>query len=231
MKFLIRVDDIGMRPEEAPIPPGKKWDHGLKMAMEFDDALDGLPWMAACVPMLCDEDGIARIRSRHNITVALHGWDHCEVMGARNEFEGLSVDACREKIDKSQKHIGPTKFFVPPWNAYTSNFVEAAWHEGIRHVFVAPEEWPTPPSPVNMGKGVKFWPAWFPLYGALGWRQSNESCDRILSTIPSLLDHPGRAVLTLHITWEAARDPKFKHVQDLAKMIKDHIVTAEEFVK
>lgn len=231
MKFLIRTDDIGMRPEESPIPPGKKWDHGLRLAQAFDAALDGLPWLAACVPMLCDDAGVEWIRGRKNITVALHGFDHCEVAGARNEFEGLSVDACREKLDKSQKRVGPTPYFVPPWNAFTEASVEAMWHEGIRHVFGAPTTWPTPPSPVDLARGVRFWPAWWTLYGACGWQQSEESCRRILDTVPALLDIPGRAVLTLHITWEAARDPEFKHVAELAAMIKDHVISAEEFVK
>jgi hypothetical protein len=230
VKFLIRVDDIGMTPEETSMPPGKKWDHGLKLAQKFDAAMQGVPWMAACVPAMIDEDGIAWLQQSPHISVALHGWDHCEEGGCRNEFEGLSVDDCRLKICKGQSRIGPAPFFVPPWNAYTPNFVEGAWHEGVRHIFGAPVEWATPPSPVELERGVKFWPAWNCLYGSLAWQQSPEGCGPIMKMLPSLLGETGRAVITLHITWLAARDPEFVHVREFSKLIDGSAMSASEFV-
>jgi hypothetical protein len=226
MKFLIRVDDIGMTPEESPMPPGKNRDHGLELAKKFNDAMQGVPWLAAVVPAMLDEDGVAWLKQAKGVDVALHGWDHCEADGCRNEFENLSIDSCRWKISNGQLRVGPTPYFVPPWNAYTPNFIEAAWHEGIRHIFAAPVQWETPPSPVELARGVKLWPAWSSLYGSLAWTQG---CKPILNTLPDLLGKKGKAVLTLHITWISARDPEFVSVRTFARMIAQHAISAQEF--
>lgn len=230
MKFLLRVDDFGWTDEESEAPPLKKRDIGLRLAQKFHAALDGIPYLAGVIPSEVDDRGIDWLMScPDGLSVALHGWNHSPGK-ERHEFHGLSPDSIRELISRGQKKIGPTPYFIPPFNSFAHAHAAPMWHEGIRYVFGRDQAWASPPSPYELEMGVMFIPAWARLYGALGWKQGSAS-NRVLDELYVLFPDPGIAVLTLHLPWEAARDPEFKHTKTLARVWREHFVSAEEFVK
>lgn len=230
MKIMLRVDDFGWTSEEAENPPMKKRDVGLRLAQRFHAALDGIPYLAAVIPAEVDVEGKKWLESRpKGMSVALHGWNHSDPTGDRNEFQGMSADQVRARIALGRTILGSTPFLVPPFNGLDPAHIESMWHEGIRYIFGREQEWPTPPSPVELAKGVKFIPAWTRLYGSLGWIQGAAKA-RLLDEIYDLYDQPGLAVMTLHLPWMAARDPEFKHVRSL-NPYAGHFIAPEEFVK
>lgn len=231
MKILIRVDDFGWTSEESDNPPLKKTDAGLRIARKFHDALDGIPYLAAVIPAVLDVVGREWLLSKpKGLTVALHGWSHREPNpGDRHEFEGMSQDEVRGRICSGQGVCGPTPYYVPPFNGLDHAHVPALWHEGIRYIFGREQEWGTPPSPVELANGVKFIPAWARLYGALGWKQGSAE-KRLLDVLYDIYDLPGFAVMTLHLPWEHARDPEFKHTRVLQEF-KGHFISADDFVR
>jgi hypothetical protein len=233
LKFLLRVDDIGWTSEESDRPPCKKQDVGLEIAKRFHDALDGIPYLAGVIPAYVDVNGIEWIESEpKGMTVALHGFGHGEpTPGDRHEFEGKSEDFVRTRIAEGRRIVGPTQYYIPPFNSLNPAHVGALWHEGIRYVFGRELDWPTPPSPYELDHGVKFIPSWSRLYGAIGWQQGAAK-RRLLDEIQDIHEfgrEAGVAVMTLHLPWESARDPEFKHTKSLKKF-RDMFITPDQFV-
>ncbi len=231
MKFVIRVDDFGWGAEADPDnAPLKRVDVGLLHARHFHSVMQGVPYLAGVIPACLDIPAQDWIHSKPaGLSVAVHGWDHKMRAGSRNEFEGLSENACRDLFSNGMKKIGKTRHLIPPFNAITPEMVRAAWHEGIRFVWGAPSNWFTPPSPREMEMGVVFVPSWTPLYGASGWGQA--AGDRPLwQAMAELGNSPGVAVVTLHLPWEFARDPDLRWLRHLVDAHRRWIISPEEFV-
>lgn len=229
--ILIRVDDFGWTSQETETPPIKQTDVDLEIAQRFHEAMSGVPYLAGVIPACVTPRGMDWLRKVDGLAVALHGWDHGSTRPQeRDEFSQMSAQEIRTAIDRGQKLIGPTQFFIPPYNAMPANLAEAAWHEGIRYIFGRESEWPAPPQPHQIGR-VWFCPAWAPLYGASRWQQgAAQHADGLVGWLKSWGWRHAPAVLTLHITWEHARDPEFNGVRELAKLLDGHAVTAAEFV-
>lgn len=234
MKFAVRVDDLGW------IETGKP-DRGLSLARRFHAAMQGLPYLGAVIPACLDDEGLAWLASAPaGLTMALHGWDHRLQQGARSEFHGLDLTHCRAVLDRGRRWLAEVTgvgigHLVLPFNGYESEVADACFYEGIRyvwgggsHVSAAPGSWPTPPQPYPLGR-IAFVPSWAPTYAATLWRMSPENVP-LSEALPQLLDAPGRAVLTLHITWEAAKCDDFRGVRWLVDLIGDRAISAEEYL-
>jgi hypothetical protein len=229
VNYVLRVDDFGWTSEEEEYPTKKK-DVGLEVAKRFHDALNGVPYLAGVIPAAVDLQGRSWIESApKGLTVALHGWKHQTVDKVRSEFHGMDPQGIRTMIDAGQKVVGPTKHFIPPFNAYDEYWGEPLWHEGIRYVWGRELDWPTPPHAEIRGRQI-FIPAWARLYGALAWVQGAAK-KRLLDEIELTHDQPGIAVMTLHLPWESARDPKFNHLREMSKTWRGYFISADDFVK
>lgn len=228
MKLLLTVDDFGWTSEESETPPIKRVDAGLALARRFHEAMRGVPFLAGVIPAFVDDEGAKWLRSQPaGLFAALHGWDHAAgTPQVRHEFVRATPDKIRDAISRGRDRVGRTPYYIPPYDAIDTGEADAMWHEGIRYVFAsASTDWPTPPSPYRFGKCWMV-PRWRRMYGALGWQQG---CYPILAQLAELRNAPGLAVATLHLPWEAARDPEFKHAQQLVEY-EDMFLTPEEFI-
>lgn len=229
--LAVRVDDIGWTSESSSRPPLKLSDEGLQIARDFHEAMSGVPYLAGVIPAYVDPPGWKWLKSlsEHEITLALHGFDHgTKRPNERDEFSGLTSKQVRDAIEMGQKRLPrPTRHFIPPYNAMPPRLTDLH-QEGIQYLWVAPRSWDTPPAPYESGP---LWiiPAWSHLYGATRWAQAKG--DPIVNE--RIRDHPllAPAVVTLHITWEHARDPQFHGVREFARLIRDRAVTPDEFVR
>lgn len=230
MRILCRCDDFGWSTEASDTPPIKLPDTGLALAQRFHEAMGGSPYLAGVIAKCVDDEGRAWLQSKPaGLTVALHGWDH----GAwqpreRDEFSALSETQSRERIELCQRKVGPTPYWIPPYNSLAPVFLATAWHEGVRYVFSGPSGWPTPPSPYQV---ERLWivPAWAPLYGGSRFRQGESPS--ILESLSKVdLDKPGHAVITLHIGWEADKHEYFDGVRELVDRVREHLVTPDEYI-
>lgn len=227
MKFCIRVDDIGWLQNKQP-------DSGLELAQRFHAALAGLPYLAGVIPACLDQAGLEWLKSSPcgGMTVAQHGWDHRYVNGVASEFHGMGLYECRKRISRGvnvfrANGIAP-RHMIPPFNAIVPAFPNACYFEGIRYLWAAPSSWPTPPQPFPMGH-VTCVPSWLPVYAATRWAMSPTTLP-LRETLPAVMDQPGKAVLTLHITWEAARCADFEGVRWLVDTIGDRVIGPEEYL-
>lgn len=232
MKFVLRVDDIAW--ESNPKP-----DHGLHLAKRFHAAMQGLPYLAAVIPAAIDPEGLAWLQSNPpGMTVALHGWSHAySNSGVASEFHDCDFDQCRLRVSAGRNALPGIEIahMVLPFNAYAPPLGEACYLEGVHwiwgggaHDSTTPSAWPTPPQPYSIGR-VGFVPSWARTYGATLWMMSAE-CDGLHKTLPKLLDHPGKAVLTLHITWEAAKCSDFDGIKWLVDLIGNRVITVGEYL-
>lgn len=233
MKFVIRVDDLGILPD-------KTQDKGLSCAQRFHDTMRGLPYLGAVIPRFVDTDGSVWLKSKpEGLTVALHGWRHRKVDDVASEYRGMDLDRMRIYIQRGRdifRSAGhEVVHTVPPFNAVEPDFADACYHEGIRYIWGAanhstttPSKWSVPPAPYPLGR-VTFIPSWLPTYGATKWRMSAE--DRPLNeTLPHIKIREGIAVLTLHITWEASKSATFDGVRWLVDTIGDRVISVDEFL-
>jgi len=234
MKVVLRVDDYGWSPREATPSPMKAPDDGLRLAQGFHAALGGLPYLAAVIPAAVDERGLEWLQSEPSgLTIALHGWSHRPAGGGvHSEFHDFDEAGCRALLDQGQRMLrtaaGPPRHFVPPFNAMEPALVDALWHEGLRYVWGAPSAWPTPPQPYDLER-LTFIRAWAPLYGASVWRQGPQ--DRpLLEVWQEVREWPGKAVMTLHLPWEYARNPGLDGLRRLVEAIGPAVIGPEEFL-
>jgi hypothetical protein len=229
MKFALRVDDLGWIPTDPKEP-----DRGLRLTRQFHAAMQGLPYLGGVIPGVLDLDGLTWLQSRpEGLTIAIHGWDHQKVDGVESECRNKSLAECRGMIAAGRILLignnGAVPHFVPPWNAVEPDLPEACHLEGVRYIWGAPSDWPTPPQPHPMGR-VTFVPSWRPTYAATLWRMSAET-PPLSETLPELLCQPGRAVICLHLTWEAVKCDDFRGVRWLVDLIRERVITPEEFLK
>jgi peptidoglycan/xylan/chitin deacetylase (PgdA/CDA1 family) len=232
MQFTVRVDDIGWIQNRIA-------DRGLLLAQRFHASMRGLPYLAAVIPEVVDHDGLVWLRSKpEGMTIALHGFDHHPTgNGVASEFHECDLDACRQRIAwglNSLKGI-EVRHMVLPFNAYAPPLSEACYLTGIMYIWggglhdvTVPSAWLTPPQPYSLGR-VGFVPSWAPTYAATLWRMGADDIP-LRETLPRILDLPGRAVLTLHITWEAAKSDDFRGVNWLVEQIRDRVISAQEYL-
>lgn len=231
MKLVVRVDDFGWTDREWRVPV-KHRDIGLCLARRFHSALGGVPYLAAVIPSALDSGGMDWLASRPaGLTVAAHGYNHVPgTGGVHSEMHGLQYEQMRHALSLVRHVLGPTPHFVPPFNALESQQPEALWHEGFRYVWGAPSEWPTPPEPRTIYRDLMLVPAWLPLYGASVFRMSADARP-LVDVLPRVMQLPGAAVLTLHLPWEFSRDPELTGLRQLVAMIRDSVITAEQYLR
>jgi hypothetical protein len=226
--FALRLDDAGWNPASED-----KIDHGLSLFQRCHGLLQGLPYLAAVIPSCVDADGLAWLQSRpEGMRVAMHGLDHEPV-----EFRGLTMDECRERICQGRRALTevPCGDLVLPNNQFEWGLGTACMHEGIRylwggghHTRTDPSDWPTPPQPYPI-ENVIFVPSWKPTYAAVtGWMR--DDIPPLREVLPDLLDWPGKAVLTVHITWEAGLHKDLEGIRWLADEIGSYIIPAAEYL-
>lgn len=228
MRFCVRVDDVGWTPEKTA-------DAGLQIAQRFHDAMCGLPYLTGIIPARVDDEGLAWLKSNpQGMTIALHGFEHDSKEEGGSEFAKLSQRECRDRLWWGSK-IGSTEHLILPYNRYQPELTEACYLEGIKYIWgganhdaVYPSRWPTPPPPYPLGR-VSFVPSWAMAYGATLWKIGVDDVPLKVS-LPTIIDLPGKAVLTLHITWEAARSATFDGVKWLVDYLGDRIISAEEYL-
>jgi hypothetical protein len=223
MKFGMRVDDLGWQSTGVVDP-------GLRLAQRFHAAMAGLPYLGGVIPAALDDAGVAWLVSKPTgLTIAIHGWDHGTVDGVRSEFRGKDLGMCRRLIDRGQKLMGgPYQHFIPPFNSLEPDLPEACYHEGIRYIWGAPSSWPTPPQPYPLER-VTFVPSWERTYAATLWRMGPDDIP-LLEMLPRIMDLPGKAVICLHATWEAAKSEDFKGVRWLVDLIGDRVISPDEYL-
>jgi len=215
-------------------------DKGLRLAQRFHDAMQGLPYLAGIIPACLDDEGKEWLRSKPvGLMPALHGLDHEGPNGARSEFRGLDAAGCQARIAAARGILAEcgieTEHLILPFNAWEPEL--ASCHdEGICYVWgggthntTAPSRWPISPPPYPLGS-LTFVPSWLKTYAATLWQMGAD--DRPLNTVfPDLLDLPGKAVITLHITWEAAKsEGDFRGVKWLVDLIGDRVISPEEYL-
>jgi hypothetical protein len=228
MKFCIRVDDIGWA-------ASKKIDHSLQLAREFHAAMQGLQYLAAVIPAWVGSKGLEWLASKpEGMAIALHGWSH-----KPDELRDRPIERLRDMIDNGARPLrnaGITiEHFVLPFNIYGTDLSFACFHEGIKFIWgggthdtVSPANWPTPPQPYPLDR-ITFVPSWLPTYAAALWKMGEDDTP-LIETLPVILDNPGKAIITLHITWEAAHG-SFKGVEWLVSQIKDRVITPAEYLQ
>lgn len=224
MRLLLRVDDFGLRPD-------KSTDTALELARAFHEALGGLPYLAGIIPGLIGPEGRAWIRSRpRGLRVALHGWKHrLSAGGVESEFHDLDLDGCRPLLRRGQRLIGPTEDFIPPWNAAPEYLQAACAAEGLRRIWGEPRDDADPPAPERTAHGW-YIPAWRPLYGATLWHMG-DGRPALVDCLEAAAGRVRRAVVTLHVTWEAVYSPSFWGVARLADRYGPDLVGPEEFLE
>jgi hypothetical protein len=232
LKLAIRVDDFGWKQNSDP-------DRGLLVAQRFHAALQGLPYIAGVIPSTTDHDSLAWLQSKpEGLTVALHGFNHAmSADGVASEFRGLDQRQSRQRIGwglGALKDIQITDMILP-FNAYEPDLGEACYLEGIRRIWgggshdrTTPSYWPTPPQPYSVGR-MCFVPSWNPTYGATQWRMGESPA--LIDTLPKLKNLPGKAVVTLHITWEYSKSKAFDGVKWLADTIGNQVISPEDYLK
>lgn len=228
MQFLLRVDDIGWSPEYQD-----KTDRGLRLAQDFHRKLGGLPHLGAVISEFVDQDGLAWLKSKPvGMKVALHGLNHTP-----GEFRNLTLADCRARIRRGKAALEDALLedVVLPFNQYETGLAEACRTEGIRriwggghHLITEPSRWPAPPAPYPL-EHLCFVPSWRPTYAATLWRMRADI--RPLSEIlPGLFELPGKAVITIHVTWEKGLSKDLKGIQWLADTIGGHLIGVEDYL-
>lgn len=233
MRFCLRVDDFGWVANSVP-------DRKLSLAQKMHATFQGLPYLGAVIPSTLDHDGLAWLQSAPaGVTIAMHGFNHSySEDGCASEFRNCDLQRCRQRIGWGKNSLKDVaiRHFVLPFNAYAPDLSEACYLEGMGYIwgggghdYTHPSPWPTPPQPYSLGRTV-FVPSWAPTYAACLWRMGSEDVP-LCESLPRLLELPGRAVITLHITWEAAHCADFRGVRWLVERIGDRVITPEEYLR
>jgi len=226
LRLTIRADDLGWDVKQPD-----KIDRGLSLARRFHDAMQGVPYLGAVIPSCVDADGRAWLRSRpKGLTVAMHGVTHNMVSpGVESEFAGLTRTKCMVMIGSGQRRLGvPTQHFVAPFNHYGEFLGDALADCGIIYHWYGdtPEQEPMPP---KRSERFVWIPVWRPLYGMTAWRVADDR-PSILDVLAGLNGSIQSAIVTLHITWEAAFPPEFDGVREFVKTYGQHVITPDEYV-
>lgn len=233
MNFVVRVDDIGWQSFNVP-------DVGMSIAKDFHAAMQDYPYLAAVIPSTLDHDGIAWLQSQPaGMTIAMHGLNHAKCDdGVASEFRSMDLKAIRQRIawgKLAMKDIA-TAHMVLPFNHYEPEVAEACRIEGVRYVWgggshdtSTPSQWPTPPQPYPLGC-ITFIPSWNQTYGATVGDMGDGN-EALTDSLKGIINWPGKAVLTLHITWEYSKSAMFEGVKMLIDLIGDRIISVGEYLK
>ena len=228
MRLCLRMDDAGWNPANED-----KIDRGLELAQHCHALLHGLPYLAAVIPEAVDDAGLAWLQSKpEGMRVAMHGLDHGPV-----EFRGLKMERMRERICQARNALAEVPFedMVLPNNQFEWGLGTACMHEGVKylwggghHTRTDPSTWPTPPPPYPL-EDIVFVPSWKPTYAAVtGWMR--DDIPPLREVLPGLLDKPGKAVLTIHITWEAGLHKDLDGIRWLADEVGPYLIPAAEYL-
>lgn len=227
MRFVVRIDDIGWKPEH-------KIDQGLELAQQLHIRMNGAPYVAAIIPTALDPAGLQWLKSKPaGLTVAVHGLDHSEV-----EFRNLDQAQMHARIAEAKQQLCEVdcRDLVLPFNQYESGLssvctdlgIDRIWGGG-NHIKTDPSIGDTPPTPYPLEKCI-FIPSWKPTYAATLWRIRDDILG-LNNTLPWLSLFPGKAVIVLHITWEASYSSTLAGIRWLAESIGDKIISAEEYLR
>jgi hypothetical protein len=226
MKLCLRVDDLGLGPDKGP-------DIGLEFAQRCHEEMHGLPYLGGVIPGIIGPAGIRWLRSRPvGLTVALHGWRHeYGPGGVECEFEGMEYRECRNLIRHGLDILKdvPIKDFVPPWNAAPPNLIAACADERISRIWGEPFRTPDPPALESTSYGW-FIPSWWPLYGATIWRMGEDRIP-INDALRRLAWRAGAAVVTLHVTWEAAFSAKLDGVKNFVDRFGQCLISPDQLIR
>jgi hypothetical protein len=225
MIVTIRVDDIGWKPHAT----GR--DKDLSLAQKFHVAMQGVPYLGAVIPICLDDRGREWLQSRpKGLTVAMHGITHEMVEpGVESEFAGRELRECSAMIALGKRILGvETEHFVAPWNHYGESLHEALSISGIIRHWVGPVADDKPESVRHLLEYSMAY-AWKPLYGAILWPAGTDGI-ALAETMPEIMEREGRAVLTLHLTWEAAKGDDFKGVRWFVEKYMDQVISPEEYI-
>lgn len=226
MKVVVRVDDVGWKPPEGE----DRQDNGLDLFHKFHAAMSGVPFLAAVIPACLDDAGRQWLESKPaGLTVGMHGVDHQREGGNCGEFSWLQKEQVvdRVKLGLSLMPAG-VEHFVAPWNDYGEHLHDVLALAGVKYHWTEPE-YSENPSWIERKQDYSIIPAWAPLYGCIAW-PSGPGQSPMLERIPEIMKREGRAVLTLHITWEASRGGEFTGVQWLVANYRHLILTPEEYL-
>ena len=234
LKVCIRVDDVGWGSESIEPWPHKKLDVGLRLAQQFHAAMQGLPYLGAVIPKALDKEGLAWLHSQPcGFTGAVHGYCHDAPNRVCDEFLRLEFAEIRRRVSYARDYCClPYRHFVSPFNTYTDTLTDALVAEGFRYLWMGPVDRRYLPMRCfddYNGPLPTLIPAWLPLYGCSCARM--QSTERpLLDVWPGIKDEEGRAVLTLHLPWELAKNPSFDGLKNLVDMIHDHVMSPEEYI-
>ena len=227
MQVVVRVDDVGWNPLKGE----DRQDYGLKLAKIFHEAMGGAPYLAAVIPACLDDEGRAWIESKpEGLTVGMHGMTHERAGGDRGgEYCWRDKEQIAAMVEQGLLLIpGKVDHFVAPYNTYAEHLHEALAAQGVRYHWTQPEYTEAVPS-IEKKDGYFLIPAWKPLYGCIAWPSGPEE-KPLLERIPEIMKKEGRAVLTLHITWEASRGEQFTGVRWFVERYKNSIISPEEYL-
>jgi peptidoglycan/xylan/chitin deacetylase (PgdA/CDA1 family) len=194
--------------------------------------MSGFPYLAAVVPAELDDDGRQWLASNpEGMTIAMHGVTHRRMPpGADSEFAGRGREECFDMIESGKRMLGVmTNHFVAPFNYYGEHLHAVLCENDICVHWTGPTVADVPSPPEDNGDYVAV-PAWRPLYGALLWPSGTYERP-LCEAMPELMEMQGRAVLTLHLTWEAARGEEFEGVRWLVERYGDRVISLEEYFR
>jgi hypothetical protein len=226
MRVCVRVDDFGLRPHTG------ETDCGLALARKFHKAMRGTPYLAGIIPARLDDAGRTWLISKPSgMTVAMHGIAHEKVSPqAESEFAFRARRECSSMVRLGKTLLGvPTRYFIAPFNHYGDHLHGVLAENGIDAHWVGPTS-ERFPRPMQQTSGYSLIFAWKPLYGCLLWPSGSPNA-ALCESLPALMGLEGKAVLTLHSTWEAARGERFEGIEWLVERYRDSVMSPEEFLK
>ncbi len=194
--------------------------------------MQGRPYLAAAIPGELDDEGREWLKSGPaGLSIAMHGLRHFPArLGVESEFAGLSHGQCLDMIWEAKELLGlETSHFVAPWNHYTQNLVDALLEEDIDIHWTGAQYGTVPPDPIRTVARCIV-PAWATLYGSLLW-PSGANMKALSHAMPEVMERPGCAVLTLHITWESRDGMDFSGIRWLIEHYGDRIISPEQYLE
>jgi hypothetical protein len=225
MLIVLRVDDIGLRPDKTP-------DAGLDLGRRLHEAMGGRPYLAGIVPGMLDADAIAWLRSApRGMTIAMHGWRHAlSRKGLASEFNDWDRSQCGKILGDGRRILGgAVADFIPPWNHLPRQLAIACADQRMDRIWgdLANGPEPEPPRPMLSGW---FIPSWRAAYGATGWPMGIGR-PSLIDAMEPFAGSALAAVATLHITWEASFSSTFDGVRRFADRFGPDLIEPGDYVR
>lgn len=205
-KLILRIDDVGRRPGDPP-SPGSDGDLEYFRRWRETCGLQGKPAVYGATPKWLTGNGLRWLLE--NITtperLALHGWDHSP--GAVVHHEQLHAG----------KMALSTNTYIPPFNAYTEDTLQAWGNVGGRYFLGGfhGEHHHYGPLPVKVG--CFHLPALRECYGHAG-----ELLENLPAVLANLHNNAAPVVVTLHVPWDTPQAAR-----QVVELVEDHLVSLE----